>query len=254
MKLLDQLSDCDRYPMNDKNSASNPIEAGGQVAVGRFFDLLTDDYTAVIERCFPRYREMLWALLEYLPSEARPHNILELGCGTGNLSVLLASRYEDATLRMTDISSDSLQTCEQRFSPTPQLIFQQSDFRELDFADAQFDLIVSSIAIHHLTSEEKRVMFGKISRWLTADGVFAYADQHAGATDDLNGKHIENWKTLSHSAGSTPQEWEMWMQHQQQHDHHDSLFDQIDWLRGAGFAMIDCPWRYLLWAVLICQK
>mgnify|MGYP001827040179 CR=1 FL=1 len=240
--------------MSDDNSPDNSIEAGGPVAVDRFFDLLTDDYTAVIERCFPRYREMLWALLEYLPGEVRPRNVLELGCGTGNLSVLLADRYQDANIRMVDISSESLQECERRFSPSPRLQFQPADFRELEFADAQFDLIVSSIAIHHLTSEEKRVMFGNINRWLTADGVFAYADQHAGKTDDLNRKHIENWKALTYSVGSTDEEWEMWMQHQQQHDHHDSLLDQIDWLRDAGFTMIDCPWRYLLWAVLICQK
>ena len=152
-----------------------------QDTVGRFFDQLTDDYTKIIERCFPRYREMLWALLEYLPSDAQPRNILELGCGTGNLSVLLSTRYENATIRMIDISSDSLQSCEQRFSSSSRLVFQQADFRELEFDESQFDLIISSIAVHHLTSEEKRVMFGKIDRWLARDGVFAYADQHAGA-------------------------------------------------------------------------
>ncbi len=225
-----------------------------QEAVGRFFDQLTDDYTKIIERCFPRYREMLWALLEYLPSDAQPRNILELGCGTGNLSVLLSTRYENATIRMIDISSDSLQACEQRFSSSSRLVFQQADFRELEFDESQFDLIISSIAVHHLTSEDKRVMFGKIDHWLARDGVFAYADQHAGATDDLNRKHIENWKALSREAGSTPAEWEMWMQHQREHDHHDPLCDQIDWLRNAGFKVVDCPWRYLLWAVLICQK
>jgi len=225
-----------------------------QGTVGRFFDQLTDGYTEVIERCFPRYREMLWALLEYLPSDAQPRNILELGCGTGNLSVLLRARYPDAIIRLVDISSDSLQTCEQRFSPTPRLVFQQADFRDLRFADSQFDLVISSIAVHHLTAEEKRVMFGKINCWLSANGVFAYADQHAGASDDLNRKHIENWKALSRQAGSTAEEWEMWMQHQRDHDHHDSLCDQIDWLRDAGFNIIDCPWRYLLWAVLICRK
>ena len=54
--------------------------------VGTFFDTLTDGYTATIERCFPRYREMLWALLNYLPQGRSFESILELGCGTGNLS------------------------------------------------------------------------------------------------------------------------------------------------------------------------
>jgi hypothetical protein len=39
--------------------------------VGQFFDALTGEYTTVIERCFPRYQEMLWALLDYLPEGRR---------------------------------------------------------------------------------------------------------------------------------------------------------------------------------------
>ena len=54
--------------------------------VGQFFDALSDDYTRTIERCFPRYREMLWALLDYLPRKPQVASVLELGCGTGNLS------------------------------------------------------------------------------------------------------------------------------------------------------------------------
>jgi hypothetical protein len=65
---------------------------------------------------------------------------------------------------------------------------------------------------------------------------------------------MDHWKAAAIGAGSTEQEWEMWMQHQADHDHHDTLTDQIDWLRNAGFSMVDCPWRYLLWAVVQARK
>ena len=222
--------------------------------VSRFFDRLTGDYTEVIERCFPRYPEMLWALLTYLPSQSPPTEILELGCGTGNLSTLLVDSFANSQVTLVDVSTESLQTCRQRLPSDPRLRYLDADFRDLVFDDSRFDLVISSIAIHHLRSDEKKTLFGRIHRWLAEDGVFAYADQHAGATEALNQKHINLWRSLSESAGSTAAEWKMWMDHQREHDHHDTLLDQVDWLRESGFNLIDCPWRYLLWTVLICQK
>ncbi len=222
-------------------------------SVGRFFDSLTDDYTSTIERCFPRYREMLWALLDYLPANMQVESILELGTGTGNLTGLLAERYPDAIITAVDVSADSLDACRSRLGED-RVTYQQQDFRNLDYAADAFDLVASSISVHHLTAEEKQRLFGCIYRWLRPGGVFAYCDQHAGATDDLYQRHIENWNRVSKQAGSTAEEWEMWMQHQRQHDHHDILGDQMRWLSEAGFHVVDCPWRYLLWTVLQARK
>ncbi|MCG8650888.1 MAG: class I SAM-dependent methyltransferase [Pirellulales bacterium] len=221
--------------------------------VSGFFDELTEDYTTTIERCFPRYREMLWALLDYLP-ETPVERILELGCGTGNLSVLLHERFPTAAMVMVDVSPESLDQCRARFPAGDQCQFQQEDFRQLAYQDGAFDLIVSSIAIHHLNSQEKQQLFAKLFDWLKPEGTLAYADQHAGATDELYRRHIAHWKQISREAGASEQEWQMWMRHQAEHDFHDTLPDQIQWLRSTGFTAIDCPWRYLLWTVLQARK
>ena len=76
----------------------------------------------------------------------------------------------------------------------------------------------------------------------------------AGATADLYARHMENWKELAYKAGSSDSEWEMWMKHRAEHDHHDALIEQLDWLREAGFSVVDCPWRYLLWSVIHARK
>ena len=67
------------------------------------------------------------------------------------------------------------------------------------------------------------------------------------------GDHCSS-KNRSTKAGSSQQEWQMWMEHQRQHDHHDSLAEQMKWLGEAGFAIVDCPWRYLLWTVMHAIK
>lgn len=222
--------------------------------VGRFFDTLTDDYTDAIERCFPRYREMLWALLEYLPHDRAFKSVLELGCGTGNLSVLLHDMFPAATLHLVDISGESLEVCRSRFAGENRYVFDQQDFSDVNYDDGSFDLVVSSIAVHHLDSNSKQSLFNRIHDWLTDDGVVCFADQCAGATDDVYERHIANWKSMAMEAGSSDAEWDMWMQHMTEHDHHDTLGDQLQWLRQAGFAVVDCPWRYLLWSVIQARK
>ncbi len=98
-------------------------------SVDQFFDALTPEYAAAIERCFPRYREMLWALLDYLPADLRVNRILELGSGTGNLSVLLAEKYPDATIDLVDVSSESLDVCRSRLGSDARFRFRPIDFR-----------------------------------------------------------------------------------------------------------------------------
>jgi len=222
--------------------------------VGLFFDALSDDYTKAIERCFPRYREMLWALVDYLPADRSFGSVLELGCGTGNLSVAIHDAFPKASLRVVDLSQNSLDLCQTRLETCDGLVCEQNDFGTVEYSKGSFDLVVSSIAIHHLDSSAKQSLLKRIHDWLTEDGVLCFADQCAGANEELNTRHMENWKQLSIKAGSSETEWDMWMQHQAECDHHDTLPDQLDWLRDAGFTTIDCPWRFLLWTVIQASK
>lgn len=222
-------------------------------SVGRFFDSLAGEYTEAILRCFPRYDEMLWALLEYLPDRSY-HSILELGCGTGNLTVLATQKWPEANLLAVDLSADSIDVCRSRLADRPNIDYRTCDFRDLEFNPGQFDLVISSISIHHLNSAEKQTLFRQIEGWLQPGGVLGYVDQFASATAELSRKQLANWKRIALAAGSTNDEWQMWMQHAADHDHHDTLADQMAWLNAAGFGDIDCPWRYLLWTLLTAEK
>ncbi len=227
------------------------------MSVAQFFDEINQDYSEAIERCFPRYREMLCTLLDYLPRDRQFGSILELGCGTGNLSVLLSQLFPAAKIQMVDVSGDSLEVCRSRLMAkqpeATRFCFHQQDIRHIDFVANEFDLVISSITVHHLLAFEKQALFRNCKKWLEPTGVFALADQCRGETEAIYQRHIENWKQLSLAAGSTEAEFEMWMKHQREHDHHDTLADQLQWLSEAGFQQPACVWRCLLWCVIISQ-
>ena len=236
------------------------LESNSSAAVAEFFDSIAEEYAGAIRRCVPRYDEMLWSLLYYLPERvSNPIRILELGCGTGNLSLAIAKRFPEAELTAVDLSHSSLDIHAQRFASEsgvgPNKVNRLcKDIRELDFGEESFDLILSTIALHHLTSEEKRQLFQSCHRWLRAEGVLSYSDQFAGETPELYEKHMSEWKRASMALGATEDEWQMWMRHQADQDHHDSLPNQIDWLKKAGFHDVDCVWRHILWTVVTANK
>ncbi|MEQ8764525.1 MAG: class I SAM-dependent methyltransferase [Planctomycetota bacterium] len=220
-----------------------------------FFDRISARYTSAIERCVPRYREMLWALLYYLPDElAAPRRVLELGCGSGNLSLLLRAKFPGAELTLVDASGQLLEECRGRLAESEGLDFRQEDFRELAFEPGHFDLAISSISLHHLKDDEKSRLFARLHEWLRPGGCWTYSDQFAGETPELYEKHLSEWERQSRALGATDEEWIDWMRHQREADHHAPLRAQLRWMESAGFVSLDCPWRHLLWTIVQGRK
>ncbi|GAB5406956.1 MAG: hypothetical protein Aurels2KO_51870 [Aureliella sp.] len=222
---------------------------------GEFFDEIADCYNQTIHRCFPRYDEMLTSVLDYTPPGIQPKRILELGAGTGNLSQRILTRFPDAELHLVDLSQQSLDVCREQIGSGAgdlgNVHFHCGDMAEIAFEPGQFDLVYSSIAIHHLTSAKKRQLFSNCRRWLSLEGAMVFADQCRGATQASYDKHIELWKQLSMRAGTTDQEWDSWMVHQRDHDHHETLDALRKYSTDEGFASFDLVWRYLLWSVIV---
>jgi tRNA (cmo5U34)-methyltransferase len=237
-------------------TSNNPVSNSSSAdELADFFDSISGEYAEAIQRCVPRYAEMLWAIFEYLPSTSlAPTRVLELGCGTGNLTELIARNFPKSDLTLVDLSDSSLATCRSRLSAETRCNFICRDFRDLDFPAGHFDLILSTISLHHLNSAEKQRLFAACREWLTPGGVLSYSDQFSAVAADVYEKHMRNWRKYTQTAGASEQEWQMWMEHQHKHDFHDTLPDQLAWLRQAGFEHVDCTWRHLLWTVVQARR
>ena len=223
-------------------------------SVEQFYNAVSKDYNKFIHHAVPRYPEMLWAIFQYIPKDLKPKRILELGCGTGNLSELIVKTYPKSEKVLVDISEEVLSHCKNRLEDNNRIEYCRADINELDFPVDSFDLIVSSITIHHLKHHEKELLFRKAFSWLTNKGVFTYSDQFAGVTKEIYDNHMKLWYQFALNSGCTEDEWELWMKHQNEHDYHATAIDQISWLKKANFNSIDITWRYLLWTVITARK
>jgi SAM-dependent methyltransferase len=70
-------------------------------------------------------------------------DVLDLGCGTGELTARLAESYPDATFTGVDLEEPHLARAAERSAAFgPRVRFQYADAMALDFADASFDFVV----------------------------------------------------------------------------------------------------------------
>jgi len=109
---------------------------------------MVESYDSLIRRAVPRYDEIIERLIAYLPPRA--NRVLELGCGTGNLTLALSARYSTASLTLVDASPEMLSVTRQRLGREARLV--ESRFEDLPADLGTFDVVVANIVAATLQS------------------------------------------------------------------------------------------------------
>ncbi|BAY30053.1 type 12 methyltransferase [Nostoc carneum NIES-2107] len=216
----------------------------------------TADFDTGIRQLLPRYDEMLEVITRCLPSTSL--RILELGCGTGELSLKILQRCPDAQVIALDYSPRMLQFAQSKIAAAG---YQnrwsciEADFGEWannpeKFATGkEFDACVSSLAIHHLQDEMKFKLFQQIAASLSPNGCFWNADPilpESPALVEVYKAAREEWanqqgKTLAEvraKVGTTT------TQGYSSQDQLASVDAHLQMLRQAGFLTVAVPWKY----------
>ncbi|MDX8029269.1 class I SAM-dependent methyltransferase [Lentzea sp. BCCO 10_0856] len=103
--------------------------------------------------------------------------VLDVGCGTGNLLRATGKRHRDVELTGVDPDLKMLARAERkirRAGLTAQL--DRGFAQELAFPDGSFDVVFSSLMLHHLETSAKDEMLAEVRRVLRPDGVLVLAD------------------------------------------------------------------------------
>ena len=212
-----------------------------------YFGAMVDEYDSLIRRAVPRYDEMIARTVEYMPDGAR--RILELGCGTGNLTLALAERFPEAELSLVDGSREMLDLTRDRLEKGRSVTTIEGRFEDAELPAGEFDVATSCISLHHVV--DKRALFARLHAALRPGGVLVFSDQMAGQTD---ANHAINWNRMTEfwrlPEHCTSEEARSLEQHSEDHDHYASVIDQAHALEDVGFQDVDCVWRNWMWGVL----
>ena len=89
-------------------------------------------------------------LLKQLTSKCK--TILDIGCGTGEFSRLLAKRA--SRVIAIDLSPNMIEVAKEKSQQYPNIDFQVADVLQWDFPREEFDAIFSIATVHHLPVEK----------------------------------------------------------------------------------------------------
>lgn len=104
--------------------------------------------------------------------------ILEIGCGTGNLTTRIMRVQPDAHVTATDPDLRALARARRKARRYNDVRFEQVYAQQLPYADASFDRVLSSMMLHHLDSEVKAAALGEARRVLLPGGSMHIVDVH----------------------------------------------------------------------------
>ncbi|MDQ2934547.1 MAG: class I SAM-dependent methyltransferase [Chloroflexota bacterium] len=206
-------------------------------SIGQHFDEWAPSYDAEIRDMVPRYEEIhdtLTSLLSLRP----PKRVLDLGAGTGYTLLRVLDALPETRVTGLDVSGEMLSRAAQRLAGHEDRVeLRQSDIVE-PAIEGTYDAILSVLAVHHLWSDQKRHLFGRIWEHVSPGGLFVVADYFRHASALL----LELYQLPAADA------------HEAAHDHPDTTAEHLTWLTAAGFDAVDVVWKYEDVGVLVAWK
>ena len=205
----------------------------------------------------PRRDEQMRVIAGLLPLDG-PGTILELCCGEGLLTERLLDQYPAATLYGFDGSVEMLARANERLArfgarfQSGRFDLAATDWRQ---PGIPVHAVVSSLAIHHLTGDEKQALFADVYRLLSPDGVFVIADLVRHDSSAGRRAAAEQWDEIVRQQAvdldGNAQAFEFFEREgwnsfrsigPDDIDHPSSLLAQLHWLKQAGFVDVDVYW------------
>jgi tRNA (cmo5U34)-methyltransferase len=221
---------------------------------GEVFDNVSD-YDDEIEKVVPHYREIHQTIIDSLPFEAgESFSLLELGTGTGNLAAKLLARFPNLEYSGLDYSEKMLNVARSKLEKAnTHVSLKTGDLIDLDY-DKQFDCVVSCLAIHHLTDEEKKKVFRRIFSLLRRPGFFINGDPVKSTIEYIRKYDRQRWLDWMRTKGLTESEIMERQQSKTKLDKNSGLEEQMEWLKEAGFCNAETVWKHFDKAIFCAVK
>lgn len=215
----------------------------------------TAEFDRGIRQLLPYYDQMLTAIACGVPKTAT--QILELGCGTGELTLRVLQHCPEAQLLALDYSPRMLAFAKAKIQAAGW--GDRVCWLEVDFGDwalgqrslprAEFDACVSSLAIHHLSDGMKLQLFRQIHQSLVTGGCFWNADPTPPESPQLAETYQEIRQAWTAAQGTTLAAVRAKIGSRESYGHSSqdqlaTLQAHFQMLQQAGFQQVEVPWKY----------
>lgn len=218
--------------------------------IKKHFEEEAKEFDQIILRLVPFYKEMVDALVSAIPFEkSDPVAVMDVGCGTGTIASRIKENFPNAKITCLDLAENMIEMARIKMREYNNVSYIVDDFSHFVF-ERKYDAIVSSLALHHLaTDEDKKRFYKKAFDHLTNRGVFYNADVVLGSNSHLEEVQMSKWKEFMSQTVSLEEIENKWVPKYYEEDRPAKLIDHLKWLEDIGFADVDVIWKYCKGAV-----
>ncbi len=216
------------------------------------FDQNAGIYDRQRQWVIPCLDDLYTIMTDLARSEVPGPKILDMGAGTGLLTQYLYKKYERAEFTLIDLSDEMLNIARQRFKGKSNFSYITGDYVKYDFQD-KFDIITSSLSIHHLKDQDKEFLYSKIYENLNKGGIFLNADQVLAPSPSNELEYQRNWREKIED-GSLEEPDKISILERMKLDKPAKLKYNLKWLEKSGFKDVDVFYKYYNFCVLYGKK
>jgi ubiquinone/menaquinone biosynthesis C-methylase UbiE len=154
-----------------QSPAAAPETKGIRIRWPRIYDVLNRVHFLGREEL---YRERTVDLAVIQPDEG----VLDVGCGTGNLTLAAKERVgNEGTVHGIDAAPEMIAEAQRKAAASGiEVDFRVGLIENLEFPDGHFDVVLSSLMLHHLPKDLKVRGVAEIARVLRPNGRFLAVD------------------------------------------------------------------------------
>lgn len=168
-------------------------------------------------------------------------NLLDIGCGGGNYSLMMLTKIPDLNCTLVDLSKPMLDKALERVSQKTKsnVTILQGDIREVELRKNHYDIILAGAVLHHLRDDNDwETTFGKIFKLLKPGGCLMISDLITQDTELLNDYTWERYGDYLEALGGKEYRQKV-LAYVAKEDSPRSMNYQLDLMKQVGFSKVE---------------
>ncbi|MBU0469313.1 MAG: class I SAM-dependent methyltransferase [Candidatus Omnitrophica bacterium] len=205
---------------------------------------MADGYDLTIRQLIPKYDHIMKRMASFLPYDKNQAiDILDIGCGTGNLAFLLKKKFFYSNITCIDPTDKMIKYAKQKLSVFPGIKYVKSMVQDFKFNE-KYDAVLVSMVFQNLRNKRQKMsIYRKICKSLKQDGMFLMFGPVLGSNDFVEEYYMKHWSAFIQKSFNKEKTEGGWLATYREKDGPDKFLDEISMLQKSGFKTVDVVYK-----------
>ena len=219
------------------------------------YSKMADGYDTTIRQLIPKYDQIMLKMASLLACDKNQAiDVLDIGCGTGNMALLLKKKFFHSNITCLDPTDKMIKRAKQKLKEYPGVKFVKSMVQDFKFND-KYDAVFVSMVFQNLQNKRQKVsLYRKICKSLKQDGMFLMFGPVLGENAFVEEYYMKHWSRYIQRSFPKEKTEGDWLATYREKDGPDKFLDEISMLQKGGFKTVDVIYKDNNLALFVMMK